>query len=291
MHIWPDCIYCILRMAINTARFITKDDKEIKIFVKQIMEIDALQGNKWDTTSPAVIKDVWLILNENFGTIDPLDKTKKEQNDKALMLYPSMKDYVFTNKDSLSEALKLSVLGNSIDIMRGGVEKLEEEIIPIIKNISISKKQVKKIQRRLETINNLVYIGDNCGEIVFDKMFIENIKRYTNIKVTYIVRSLPVLNDATMSDARYVGMDMVAHVVENGIPYPFPGFTLHAVSPAIQQLIHESDLIIAKGGGNYDTMTEDKMLKGKTFFLVESKCQPYCIIHNAPLGSLIIDDF
>jgi len=291
MRLWPDCIYCILRMAVTTVRSFERDEKIIKRFVEKILKLAAFHGNGWDMTPPAVIQDVWLILQKSFGTIDPLQKVKKEQNDMALMLYTDLKKSILKHENPLEEALTLSIIGNSIDIMRGKVAQIKNGITTYSKGSHISQRQIKKLKKRLAATKKLVYLGDNCGEIVFDKLFIELITRHYDIDVTFVVRSKPVLNDATLSDALYVGMDTVARVIENGIPFSFPGFAMNTASPSIKKLIEESDLIIAKGGGNYDTMTEEKLLKGKTFFLVQSKCEPYCIIHNTELGSLIIDDF
>ena len=122
----------------------------------------------------------------------------------------------------------------------------------------------------------LVYFGDNAGEIVFDKLLIETIKELHSPEIVFVVRSVPTLNDATFSEARSIGMDNIARVIENGIDGPLPGTVLGRCSNEVNDLIRHSDLIISKGGGNFDTLDEErKNLQKKISFLLLSKCEPY----------------
>jgi len=291
MKIWPDCIPCIIRMSLNTARIVIKSDKEIKSFMDWLLQLSHFKETNWNVTSPDIIHDVWLMLRQMFAIRDPLEKIKKEQNDTACQVYPFAKDHVLKSDDPLGEAVKFAIAGNSIDIMKAEIQAPTKEAIDKIQQHTLKTKDIDTLRKRIQKAKKLVYIGDNCGEIFFDKLLLEIIKMNYDIDTTFIARSLPVLNDATVSDALTAGIDKLARVIRNGISEPFPGTTLDKVSSIARKCIEEADLIISKGGGNYDTLTEETTLKGKITFLLEAKCQPYCIIYKVPLNSLIIHNY
>ena len=291
MKIWPDCIPCIIKMSLNTARTAMKTDTEIKSFMDRLLQLSYFRENNWNVTSPEIIRDVWLMIYQMFGTQDPLNTIKKEQNDTARKIYPFVKNHVLKCSNPLSEAVKFAIAGNSIDIMKGEAKTPTKEAISTIQKHIVKAKDMDILRKRLQKTKKLVYLGDNCGEIFFDKLLLETIKMNCSADATFIARSLPVLNDATVSDAFAAGIDKVARVVENGISEPFPGTSLNKVSPTVNKCIDEADLIISKGGGNYDTLTEESTLKGKISFLFEAKCGPYCMIYKVPLGSLIIHNY
>jgi damage-control phosphatase, subfamily I len=291
MYIWPDCIHCTLRMSLNIARAASKDDLLIKKFYEEILKSDCYKGNNWNITSPGIIRDVWLIMQKTFGTNDPFKIMKKEHNKAAMKIYPYAKEFVLKSPDPFLEALRFSISGNSIDIMTGPIKKPSKKIIKRLQSGSIDLKQVETFKERLAGTERLVYISDNCGEIVFDKLLIETVLKKYNLKITFVTRKIPILNDATKEDALFIGMDKVATVIDNGTSEPIAGTMLKKASGELKKLINESDLIISKGGGNYDLLTEENKLKGKCTFLLQAKCDPYCIKHQTPPGSLIVYNF
>lgn len=291
MKIWPDCIPCIIRMSLNTARIGMKSETEIKSFMDWLLQLSHFKETNWSITSPDIIRDVWLMLRQMYSIRDPLEKIKKEQNDTARQVYPFAKDYVLKSDDPLGEAVKFAIAGNSIDIMKGEAKTPTKEAIDIIQQHILKTKDMDILRKRINKAKKLVYISDNCGEIYFDKLLLETIKMECDIDTTFIARSLPVLNDATVSDVLSAGINKLVRVIRNGISEPFPGTALDKVSSIARKRIEEADLIISKGGGNYDTLTEETTLKGKITFLLEAKCEPYCIIYKVPLGSLIIHNY
>jgi uncharacterized protein with ATP-grasp and redox domains len=136
----------------------------------------------------------------------------------------------------------------------------------------------------------VLYFTDNCGEIVFDKLLIEIVKKQHPLHVTLVTRALPILNDATIEDARALSLGKIASVIDNGIQEPLAGTLLSKVSAELKKLVNESDLIIAKGVGNYDSLTEEKELQGKITFMFHGKCDPMCISEQASHGDLIVDN-
>ena len=291
MYIWPDCIHCTLRMSLNIARAAVKDELKIRKFTEEILKSDYFKGNNWTITSPEIIRDIWLIMQKTFGISDPLKIMKEEQNKAALKIYPYAKEFIFKSPDPFLESLKFAISGNSIDIMTGSTKKPSKKMIQTLQGGSIDLRQVEVLKKRLAGTQRLVYLGDNCGEIVFDKLFMEVIREKYNLEIIFVVRTTPVLNDATKADALYAGIDKVATIINNGIAEPIPGTLLEKASPELIKWINEADLVISKGGGNYDLLSEEKRLTGKCTFLLQAKCEPYCIIHQTRIGGLIVHNF
>ncbi len=290
MLIWPDCIPCILRMSLEVARLAIKDEEGVRRFTGEILKFRPLKGEDWGVTSPEVIRDVWIIMEQISGEADPLRWVKEEQNRRALKILPRVREQILRSHDPLEEAVKFAIAGNSIDAMVNRREK-PEKIFEILQGHKIDPFEMRQLKERLKRARMLVYLGDNCGEIVFDRLLIETIRDRYDLDVAFVTRTLPVLNDATLQDAISVGMEEVAHVVENGIPEPLPGTILEKASPQVRTLMEGADLIISKGGGNYDSLTEEGRLKGKVTFLFRAKCYPYCSLHRLSLGSLVVYNY
>jgi len=288
MKIWPDCIPCILRMSLGVARVAIKGEDETRRFMEEVLRLKYFRGGKRNVTSPEVIRDIWSKLVEMTGEADPLRAVKDEQNRKALSIYPRAKELIKVAEDPLSKAIQLAISANSIDAMTDVKGNSPAEVIKKWDQCKMAQKEWKGLKGRLKKARHLVYFGDNCGEIVFDRLLIETLLERYSIQVIYVTRTLPVMNDATFQDALHTGMDKVTHVMANGIPEYLPGTFLKRVKPELKRLIERSDLVISKGGGNYDTLTEEESLKGKAFFLFLAKCYPYCHLYQAALNTPLI---
>ena len=276
MLIQPDCIPCILNMAISSLKQLPLDENALKALYADILDIPALRGRLWNTTSAEIIEDVWQKIVEKINSRDPFLKLKSSQNEKIMALYPRLEKMVNEAADPLKAAVKLSILGNSMDLM------VADPAITIGKSIAektklpLSGENYSTFRQQLETTRHLLIFGDNAGEIVFDKLLIETIKTIFQTEITFVVRSVPTLNDATIEEAKTVGIDKIVRVVENGIDGPLPGTLLDRCSSEVNHLVRQSDLIISKGGGNFDTLDEErKNLNKKISFLLLTKCEPY----------------
>ncbi len=275
MLLKPDCISCILKMTIASIRKLQLDENSVKELYSKILENPALRGFNWDITSPEVIEDAWEKITKRMDDPDPFYSEKSNQNKDVMALYPFLEKMVQADSDPLYPAVKLAILGNSLDFMVADTTLTFENSIKDRINVPLSNENYSKFKRRLEASKRLIYFGDNAGEIVFDKLFIETIKKFYNLEIVFVVRSVPTLNDATIKEARSVGMDKVVKVIENGIDGPLPGTVLKRCSNEVNDLVRQSDLIISKGGGNFDTLDEErKHLKKKISFLLLSKCDP-----------------
>ncbi len=292
MLLRPDCIPCILKMTITSLRKLPLDEDSVQTLYTDILEIPALQGLNWGTTSVEVIEDIWGKIVKRVNTPDPFSLEKSNQNDKIMNLYPYLEKMVNAAADPLYMAVKLSILGNSMDLMVADPSVTIENSISDKVKLPLSKENYSQFKQQLNASKHLLIFGDNAGEIVFDKLLIETIKKMHQLEITFVVRSVPTLNDATLKEAKSVGLDEIATVIENGIDGPVPGTLLGRCSRKVNDLVHRSDLIISKGGGNFDTLDEErKHLNKNISFLLLSKCEPYCNHFDMKLYQPILANF
>jgi len=279
-------------MTITSLRKLPLDENSVKTLYTDILEIPALHGLNWDTTSVEVIEDIWRKIVKRVNTSDPFSLEKSNQNKKIMDLYPHLEKMVSAAADPLYMAVKLSILGNSMDLMVADTSVTIENSISEKVKMPLSDENYSKFKQQLKAGKHLLIFGDNAGEIVFDKLLIETIKKIHQLEITFVVRSVPTLNDATLKEAKSVGLDKIATVIENGIDGPLPGTLLSRCSSKVNDLVHRSDLIISKGGGNFNTLDEErKHLNKNISFLLLSKCEPYYDHFGVKLYQPILANF
>jgi len=262
-------------MSLAAVRHATGDEGLIRRLISDVVRLPPLQGRQWAITSSEVIEMVMTRMIDRLGDSDPLAAVRREQNARGLQIYPWLAEQVAAAPDPLARAVELAIAGNSIDLMwSGGYLDLEASIRSRLAH-RLAFDRIEDLKKRLRGTRRLVYVGDNCGEIVFDKLLIEVIKEGHDLDVTFLVRSRPTLNDATMYDAIFAGLERAARIVDSGIEGPLPGVILKRCSPEARELFHQADLIVSKGGGNFDTLGEEAALRDKALFLLVSKCRPY----------------
>ena len=292
MLLRPDCIPCILKMTITSIRKLPLDENAIRELYTGILEIPALHGIDWDTTSVEVIEDIWIKIIERVKTPDPFFQAKSDQNEKIMGLYPYLEKMVNAAADPLYMAVKLSILGNSMDLMVADTSITIENSISEKVKVPLSNENYSEFRQQLMDSKHLLIFGDNAGEIVFDKLLIETIKKIHQPEITFVVRSVPTLNDATLKEAKAIGLEKVATVIQNGIDGPLPGTLLRRCSSEVNNLVRQADLIISKGGGNFDTLDEESNNLNKNIsFLLLSKCHPYCTHFDTNLYQPILANF
>ena len=278
MLLEAECVPCILRMSVAALRQLQLDATAVRELTAEILEIPALRGLEWNTTSAEVIEDVWRKIVKKTGAPDPFRSAKSDQNRKLMDLYPLLQQKVNESADPLHMAVKLAIWGNSIDLMVAGPgpNASFENSIQGSAEAPLSREIFSAFAQQLKASNHLVYFGDNAGEIVLDKLLIETIKDLHPAEIVFVVRSVPTLNDATLAEARSIDIHNIARVIENGVDGPLPGTRLSRCSNEVKDAVNRADLIISKGGGNFDTLDEErKHLNKKISFLLLSKCEPY----------------
>ena len=214
--------------------------------------------------SPEVTRDILNSLKEVSEIEDPYFEEKNNSNREMLDRYFEFQDMVQNSKDKFDTALRLAVAGNIIDF--GPTDKFD--VSGTIKRVLSSDFAIDHSQQlkvAIEKANTILYLGDNCGEVVLDKLFLETIN---HPNVYFAVRNNPILNDVTEKEAIQVGIDKVAKIVSNGDDAP--STLLHRVSSNFLEIYKSADLIISKGMGNFEGLmneTDDRL-----FFLLMIKC-------------------
>ncbi len=225
------------------------------------------------------------ILNRRFreiiGVNDPFEKEKMESNSIALQLYKKWKPLVKKDNKPFNLALRLSIAGNIMDYGANNNFDINNTIQEVL-NAPFAINDSSILESRLKKANKILFIGDNAGEIVFDKLFIESCLK--NKQVFYAVRGMPVLNDSTILDAEAVGMNKVAQIISNG--NDAPSTILSECSYEFKKIYKTADLIISKGQGNLEGLLEEN--NPKIFFLLMVKCLVIGELLGVEKGSFVV---
>jgi damage-control phosphatase, subfamily I len=286
MNIWPDCIPCIIKMFLDIALLSIKEEHEVKAFMNEILGLPALRGEEWNVSSPEITQKVWQRMVRITKDEDPLRNIKAEQNRKALDLYGTARDHVRKSADPLLAALTLAIAGNFMH----PEDRVDDFQRHHGYDWPVTDEAAEVLRDRLQKATSIVYLLDNCGEIVFDRLFLEVLKEVYEQEVWVIARGRPILNDATTVEAITVGLPTVATVIGNGITIPFAGTRLDLVSSEVRDLLVGADLIIAKGGANLQSLVDERELKGRISFLFHGRCRPRYAPRGVPVGTLIVDN-
>jgi uncharacterized protein with ATP-grasp and redox domains len=229
---------------------------------------------------PELSRELHVLLKQHSNNPDPYKHVKKQSNDMVLSMYPELKDLVFHSGTYFETALRLAIAGNIIDYGIGNHFDLQGTIDTVL-NSEFAIDDSLELKKSLSEAKTVLYLGDNCGEMVFDKLFIETIMHPNLI---YAVRGEPVINDVTLEDARYVGMDRVADLISNG--YDAPSTLLEHCSPGFLEVFNRADVVISKGQGNLEG------LLGKTdkevYFLLMVKCEVIADALGVKKGDFVV---
>ena len=185
-------------------------------------------------------------IKELLGIEDPYKDIKIRSNQYLLDKYPYFRDLIKNSKDPFDTALRLAIAGNIIDYAANPDFDLEGTIDKVLKE-DFAINHSAELKKKLKTANTVLYLGDNAGEIVMDKLFLEHLELPN---VYYAVRNAPVINDVTLEDARQTGIDKHATVISNG--YDAPSTILSRVSKEFMEIYTKADVVISKGQGNLE---------------------------------------
>ncbi len=263
MRTYLDCFPCFLNQALRAARMATDDEKKIKRVLDDVGIM--LKDIPMESTPPRSGRLIYKKISEMTGNEDPYREVKKESTQKALSLYPYLKSRVAASSDRLLMAIRIAIAGNVIDFGANWGFDLDTEVADVLeKEFAIF--DYDQFRDRLDNARIILYLGDNAGECVFDKVLIEEMKK----PVIYAVRDVPIINDATKEDAVQAGIDKVATIVSSGTDAP--GTILETCSTEFKELYHNSDFIISKGQGNYEALSNAND-SSPIFFLLKVKCR------------------
>ncbi len=265
MIAYPACVPCLINQGLNAVRRLglgEEKEKEIALrAVKFLSQFDSLDR------SPAYYAYyVQRIVKEVTGTEDPFKEQKRIANRKATELLPKVES-LLTEEDELVKALKISAAGNYIDFAVKGDFDIEEGVTSVLKN-EFAVWDYEALLRELDRGRSVLIVGDNAGEIVFDKPLVRTLVGMGK-EVVYAVKGRPILNDATLEDAFEVSMTELCRVVDNGSDKV--GTWLEDCSEEFLKIFKDSEIVISKGQANFETLSSSGR---EVFFLLVAKCEP-----------------
>jgi uncharacterized protein with ATP-grasp and redox domains len=248
--------------------------------MRAMREILITIGEIPPTVSPSEIANISnRVIREVTGIDDLFYQVKQESTRLALSIYPDLVDLASGDADSLEQAMKISASGNVIDVVHNDDYNLWDEVIRTVSQPLLGN-GLEVFRKRLAEADHLLYLGDNTGETVFDRVLIETLE----IPVIYAVKGGAILNDATHSDAVDAGLDQLVTIVETGSRGP--GTILSECSPEFKQLFNQSNFILAKGQANYETLDREG---DRVFFLLRIKCPVVSREIGYPVGNLVFE--
>ncbi len=266
MKAYPQCVPCLINQGLNAVRKLNLGkEKEKEIALKSVKFLSQFKELEYSPAYYAYF--IQKIVKEIAGTEDPFKEQKKIANKKAMELYDELKKIVMNSEDSLATAIKVSAIGNLIDFAVRGEFDIEKEVKEFLnKDFAVWDYEIFK--EKLKDAKTCLILGDNAGEIVFDKLLAEELKNRGK-EVIYCVKGKPILNDATLEDAEEVSLTSVCRVIDNGTDRV--GTPLEHCSQEFLKVFYSADIVISKGQANFETLNDaDRNI----FFLFVAKCEP-----------------
>jgi len=273
-----ECIPCVLRQALAAARRVTDDPWLHRKLLFAVMEM--LQDINFDRTPAEVSYDVLRFASKHLGVGDPFKDEKKLYNEKMLAVENEMRQDVLAAGDPLRAAVLFALAGNMIDLGIVRVDHVEAELARDAGQLELGIDDYARLRAAVADARSAVYLLDNAGEVVCDKLVIEQLGVP---EITCAVRRSPIINDVTREDAEAVGLERVARIVDIGADAL--GVPLNLCSAEFRELFARADVVVSKGQANFETLdTADR----EVFHLLRAKCDHVASYLGVPRGSALI---
>ena len=283
MKTYLDCIPCFIKQSLEAARMATDDEKIHAEVLKTVMT--HLGSISFTNSPPELSKGVHEIIRNITKSKDPYKKVKDTSNKMAKNRYPHLKKIVEEAEDPLLMAVKLAIVGNVIDFGTNNRFNVGDMIANAVKK-DFDDGAYPQFEKSLCNTKTILYLADNTGEIFFDKLLIKELLKQDK-EVTYVVRANPIINDATREDAKFAGIDKLATVIDGdvGQKQSAPGMVLNFASKKFLELFEYSDMVISKGQGNYEGLSD---VNRDVFFMLVVKCPLVARDIDGEVGKLIL---
>ncbi|OOZ40449.1 hypothetical protein BOW53_07705 [Solemya pervernicosa gill symbiont] len=260
METKPACHQCFLRQASDAA-------KRLNLSAARTDELLAtaqaqLQQPSASATPPIIASDLHAMIRHESGCSDPYLAAKQSATEHALSLYPKLKQLLADADDPLDTAIRLAIAGNIIDLGVADAYDLEASIERVIK-LTPAINHLPELREALSHAEQVLYLADNAGETVLDRLLIEQLE----LPVTYVVKGGATVNDATRDDALAAGLDQACEIIDNGAASM--GTLLERCSAEFRNRFDRAELIIAKGMANFESLSGSR---SGLFFLLQAKC-------------------
>ncbi len=270
MEMAPECIPCLLGRVLFEAE-LCAPDKSAKV-VRDSLKILS-EGFEPGVNSAELATRVHRRVYSVLGCKDPYRELKIKSDEVALSLLPEAKEFIETSHDRLEAALLCSIAGNVLDFGIGTgfdePDKLRGQFGSLVRQ-GLDLNDVPKVRGCLKSAKKIVYLLDNCGEVVFDKLLIEELKKF-NLKIIGVVKGEPVLTDVSMEDARRVGIDeMFDELLSTGTFAV--GIDMKRIGDRLRAEMNSADLIISKGMANFEALSNE--ITRPILYVMRAKCRP-----------------
>jgi uncharacterized protein with ATP-grasp and redox domains len=278
MKTYLDCIPCFVHQAVEASRFVTDDVDMHEKLVRHVLQLTA--GMNMNRPPPEIGQAIHRKLRELTGVEDPYREPKRRFTRLALDMLPHLAALVKRAPDPLASAVRLAIAANIIDLAAGR-NPSEAEVRGALENALTEPfvGDLEDFRRAAGKAGSILYLADNAGEIVVDRLLIEELGPG---RVTVAVRGAAVINDATLTDAQEAGVHELAAVIDNGSDAP--GTILDDCSEPFRRRFSEADLVVAKGQGNFETLSD----AARVFFLFKVKCPVVSEHVGLPAGTHIL---
>ena len=281
-----ECVSCLVNKYLKKIPENTEESQKLK-YMQRVLNIVA-EAKVWQS-APEIVPKITAAQKEIFGFSEDFTEIKKYFNSLMLGLESQLENNILNSKEPLKLAFLYAMLGNYIDF--GAMLSVDEnklrELLENAEELTVDDKEFRLLKEDLKKSKKLIYITDNCGEVVLDKLFIKAIlKEYPNISVEAIVRGEDVLNDATITDAKQVFLDKLVTVTGNGTN--IAGTCLSKLSEDIKAKIDNADIIISKGQANFETL---RYCGKNIYYIFMCKCQMFADRFGVPkLSGMLLND-
>ena len=282
MKVSVACIPCFIKQLSEVVRIVSENkDLQLQLLKDTLEKLSCLPLSK--LKPPQVAKLLHTFIKGKAGVSDPYMDIKKKSNGLAKVLTKRLEEHIQKSNNPFETGLRLAIAGNIIDYGQTGdvnnsvIEKSINESL----NAKLDTEIIESLYHDAKRCKNILYIADNAGEIYFDKLFIQ---RIPNTSITLAVRGNPIINDATIQDAIEAGINEICKVIDTGDGTP--GVILKDCSKDFVDTFLKADIIISKGQGNYETLSD---IKDKNiYFLFKIKCTPVAKNTGHKLGETVI---
>jgi uncharacterized protein with ATP-grasp and redox domains len=251
---------------------------------KKLMEY-FLNFDLKQNASPILGKITYGIISEILNNKDPYYKLKVEYNELVLEHFDEILNVIDNSYDPLIKAILASALGNTIDFASQHKMDIISDLIDFsIENFVIN--DYNKFRNSLQKSKHLLILGDNAGEIVFDKILIIYLKKcYPDLEIIYSVRSAPIINDATIEDAKFIGLTDIVKVIKSN---DAPGIIISDATDEFKKHFYkENGVILSKGQGNFESLYGLEIPHKDVYYLLKAKCNLMERIFGVKIGDLI----
>lgn len=274
------CLPCLINQTVKVA-YMTKTDNKEELYRKVFQYLSSLD---FQITNPEIIGNVFQILKKHTRNNDPYKEVRKYYNHLLNEHSDAIEKMIEEADDPFYQMIISAILGNIIDF--SPMHHCVDDILDVFKKANEKKLTIDHHSQLLQdiiTAKKILYIGDNCGEICIDKLFLKQIRQLNeNVELYFGVRGAPVINDSVAEDAYDLGIDRYAHIISNGDTSL--GTVLSRTNQVFQKIYREADLIICKGSANFESLSDTY---GNRYFLMMVKCDVIAKYVNAPVHSLI----